>query len=161
MSSKRRKGSPSVPTATNNQSKPDLDEIRALVEGLPKEQKLQFFAQIHSTTMSYQGPLPPPEDLEQYNQTLPGAAERILSMAEKEQQIRENEVNYFFWYMRIQVHWAGIVSLGLIVVSGLATWLGNEIIAIPLGSVGLLILIAHLIYEWRSNVKNDGNNGLE
>jgi uncharacterized membrane protein len=33
---------------------------------------------------SYSGPLPPPEALERYNQTLPGAAERILAMAEQQ-----------------------------------------------------------------------------
>lgn len=33
----------------------------------------------------FSGPLPRPQDLAKYNETLPGAAERILVMAEKEQ----------------------------------------------------------------------------
>lgn len=37
---------------------------------------------------TYSGPIPPPEALEKYNNTLPGAADRIITMAEKEQQNR-------------------------------------------------------------------------
>jgi uncharacterized membrane protein len=33
---------------------------------------------------TYSGPLPPAADFERYNAALPGAAERILAMAEKE-----------------------------------------------------------------------------
>jgi len=36
------------------------------------------------------GPLPPPEALEKYNQVLPGAAERILAMAESQQAHRQH-----------------------------------------------------------------------
>lgn len=35
-------------------------------------------------TQTFSGPLPPPKLLEEYNMILPGAAERILSMAEAE-----------------------------------------------------------------------------
>lgn len=44
---------------------------------------------------AYQGPLPHPDLLIKYEEIIPGSAERILSMAEKEQQHRhqlENEV---------------------------------------------------------------------
>ena len=33
---------------------------------------------------AFSGPLPPPEALERYNQTLPGLAERIIVMAESQ-----------------------------------------------------------------------------
>lgn len=36
----------------------------------------------------YSGPLPQPADLEKYDMIVPGAAERILQMAEKEQEKR-------------------------------------------------------------------------
>jgi uncharacterized membrane protein len=38
---------------------------------------------------SFSGPLPPPEVLERYNQILPGAAERIITMAESQHQHRQ------------------------------------------------------------------------
>jgi uncharacterized membrane protein len=41
-----------------------------------------------AASFSY-GPLPPPEALERYNQILPGAADRILGMAERQEQHRQ------------------------------------------------------------------------
>jgi uncharacterized membrane protein len=41
-----------------------------------------------AASFSY-GPLPPPEALERYNQILPGAADRILAMAERQEQHRQ------------------------------------------------------------------------
>jgi uncharacterized membrane protein len=38
-----------------------------------------------SVTKSHAGPLPTPEDFAAYDQTLPGCADRIVSMAEREQ----------------------------------------------------------------------------
>lgn len=38
---------------------------------------------------SYSGPLPPPEVLERYNEILPGAAERIISLAESQHHHRQ------------------------------------------------------------------------
>lgn len=40
----------------------------------------------------FEGPLPPPEQLTQYEQISPGFAERIIQMAEKEQQFRHRDV---------------------------------------------------------------------
>lgn len=37
----------------------------------------------------FQGPLPPPDFFEQYEATLPGAAERILQMAERQASHRQ------------------------------------------------------------------------
>lgn len=40
-----------------------------------------------TTYTEISGPIPPPQILQQYNNTVPGAAERILTMAEKHQPI--------------------------------------------------------------------------
>jgi len=39
---------------------------------------------VASMQMTFQGPLPPAVELEKYNQIVPGAAERIITMAEKQ-----------------------------------------------------------------------------
>lgn len=39
---------------------------------------------------AFSGPLPPPEALEKYNQALPGAAERIIKMAEEQSKHRQH-----------------------------------------------------------------------
>lgn len=48
---------------------------------------------IQVSQQHYSGPLPKPEDLAKYDQVVPGAAERIISMAEKEMQHRHNTEN--------------------------------------------------------------------
>lgn len=43
-----------------------------------------------ATKLSFQGPLPPPETLQRYNQIVPGAASRIISMAESQHGHRQH-----------------------------------------------------------------------
>jgi uncharacterized membrane protein len=48
----------------------------------------------HTQTQTiYQGPLPRPDDFEAYNRVLPGAADRILRMAEKQAAHRQDLEN--------------------------------------------------------------------
>jgi uncharacterized membrane protein len=42
-----------------------------------------------TTLVHHQGPLPPPDLLKQYDEVVPGAAERIISMAENQAQHRQ------------------------------------------------------------------------
>lgn len=49
-----------------------------------KQNKILAFAQKEHRTEQFQGPIPPPQILAGYEQLLPGAADRILAMAEKE-----------------------------------------------------------------------------
>lgn len=46
-----------------------------------------------SQSRHYSGPLPLPEDLARYDQVVPGAAERIIKMAENEMQHRHDNDN--------------------------------------------------------------------
>ena len=41
----------------------------------------------------FEGPLPPPADLKQYDDVSPGFAERIVQMAEKEQGFRHRDID--------------------------------------------------------------------
>jgi uncharacterized membrane protein len=49
--------------------------------------------QITATAASFSGPLPPPEILVRYNEAVPGGAERILAMAERQSQHRQDLEN--------------------------------------------------------------------
>jgi uncharacterized membrane protein len=46
--------------------------------------------QAHITTRSWRGPLPTPDDFRGYDEILPGAAERILALAERQAAHRHN-----------------------------------------------------------------------
>lgn len=46
-------------------------------------------ARLQHQEVSYAGPIPPPAMLARYNEVLPGAAERILKMAEEQSSHRQ------------------------------------------------------------------------
>ena len=66
------------------------DEAIELLKELPDEKRNIILKAIVSVekSSSFAGPLPPPSLFNGYEKTLPGAADRILKMAEKEQENR-------------------------------------------------------------------------
>ena len=87
----------------------------------------------------FKGPLPPPEVLGNYEKILPGAAERILSMAEKQSNHRQSMEKRIIYSETFQAK-LGMVFAFLIVIvaltAGLLLTLNNR----PVG--GLVSLIA-------------------
>ncbi len=49
----------------------------------------QNSVQTHQISAIYSGPIPPPDLFRQYDEVLPGAAERILAMAERQSEHRQ------------------------------------------------------------------------
>ena len=67
---------------------PQPSRLQAAVStALPQPQPLQ----IQNVTQTYSGPIPHPDDLRRYDEIIPGAAERILRMAELENQHRHQQ----------------------------------------------------------------------
>ena len=97
------------------------------------------------------GPLPTPEDFARYNEVVPDAAERILRQAEKEQDFRHRAVKSAQATERAKTVFSFLIAAGLIVVAGIATWLGNAWIAVPLGSVGLASILLRRFLEPRGD----------
>lgn len=74
----------------------------------------------------FAGPLPHPEHFALYDETLPGAAERILRMAEKEQDHRHA-------WERTELRWEmGLAAVGQLVVSFVALLIAGGIIYLAL-----------------------------
>ncbi len=57
---------------------------------IPNQTPSPHMATLQQTSVSFQGPLPLPQILEGYNKIVPGAAERILVMAEGETKHRRS-----------------------------------------------------------------------
>ncbi len=55
-----------------------------ILESIPEDTRIAYVQGV-----SFRGPLPPPILFEHYDKTLPGSAERIMRMAEKEQSHRQ------------------------------------------------------------------------
>jgi len=62
---------------------------RNLPRNLPSPQPQSKHVTVQTRAESFSGPLPPPVVLKQYDEIVPGAAERILSMAESQSQHRQ------------------------------------------------------------------------
>ncbi len=111
-----------------------VDELAAL----PEDEKRKEITATVSHTQVFSGPLPTPEAFARYNEVQPDAADRILGMAEKEQEIRHEAQRGAIANDRHRIVAATIIALAIVAVAGMATWLGQASIAIPLGLAGLL-----------------------
>ena len=83
------------------------------------------------------GPIPPAEELARYEEALPGAADRIIGMAEQEQAGRIKLRAATVGTERIRIVASVFLGALLIGVCGLATYTGNAWIAVPTGLAGL------------------------
>lgn len=95
-------------SATRRETIPD-EIIAKLPDGTPPE----VLASIVQAA-SYSGPLPPPSMFREYNQELPGSADRLLQMVEKEQTIRSRNNRHILVNDSFRVGGSIIVSLALI-----------------------------------------------
>ena len=109
----------------------------------------------HSTSMEFrQGPLPAAAELERYEHILPGAADRIIGMAERQAAHRQR-LEEFALRSEDRRSWGGlivggIVALGFLVgsvVLGLKDqpWLGGV-----LGGTTLISIVGTFVYGTRS-----------
>lgn len=99
----------------------------------------------HQSVMAYSGPIPPPESLEKYNDIVPGAAERIIGMAEKEQvhrhTIEERQTKDRKTLMVLSVIGSAFVAILLVCAIIYAIYKGANAyqVALMIGAVGLVI----------------------
>ena len=126
-------------------------ELVEFVENLPEEKRGHLVRLLVASTRiesTFSGPLPPASEFEHYNAVLPGAADRILALAEKEQQIRADGQAGGLANDRRRVTGATWIGLALIGVAGLATWMGQPWVALPLGLVGTVTALIRHLTAW-------------
>jgi uncharacterized membrane protein len=107
-----------------------------------------------SRTELHTGPLPHPDILARYDQILPGAAERIIRMAEHQQDHRmtmestviRSDVNQARWGLICGF----VLSVIVISVSGYLIGQGHDIAGGALGGLDLVSLVGVFIYGSRT-----------
>jgi uncharacterized membrane protein len=89
----------------------------------------------------FSGPLPPPEQLAKYEQILPGAADRIMRMAEHQASHRQSQ-ELAIVRSGIAAQWAGISCAFVIAMTAIVggIWLSSQ----GMSAVGLTSIIAAL-----------------
>lgn len=132
------------------------DELEQLLELVPNEKRDRANAIVAIVRESmFSGPIPPPEQFGQYETILPGSADRILKMAEKQQdhrmEIEKEAISKSLAHNRRGQTFgfiAMLLMLGLSVffaLNGMEAWAGT------IGSVTIVTLVALFI---TGNVQN-------
>jgi len=121
--------------------------------GSPAQRNTSQVPSVRTELAAYSGPLPKPEHFERYEQTLPGAADRILQMAEAQSKHRQS-LESLIVNSDIKNSHRG-QTLGFILsVTGLgcATYLiatgqqGQQIAGTVLGGTALVSLVSVFVY---------------
>ena len=106
---------------------------------------------------SFEGPLPPPEILRRFDEVVPGAAERIIRMAEEqfahrtalEKKVIESDISRSKWG-QILGFMIAVIGLG---VSALVTIYGNQWAGAVIGGATLASLVGVFMYGARTRNK--------
>jgi uncharacterized membrane protein len=96
------------------------------------------------------GPLPSPEMVERYELVLPGAFDRILTMAEKEQQagFEHNRSGWFFAHCG-QVFGFAVVVIYFVIL-GMTVWFNNTAMFVAVFSAGAVAGLPSLVRSFQS-----------
>lgn len=113
--------------------------------------------QVTSVSAEFAGPVPHPSILEKYDRVVPGSAERILAMAERQSahrieleglvirsDIRKSERGQWFGLV------VALAGLAAAVILGIS---GHEIAGGIIGSVDLVALVGIFVYGRKQKIK--------
>lgn len=130
-------------------------DLREKIEALPPDGRGTL---LEITASFTRGPYPPPEMLTAYKEILPDAPDRIFRIPERQQEIQAETNRGLLQNDRRRINGQIAIALGIIAVAGLATWLGNAVIALPLGLAGFVTLWAKAIGRMLAGKRRDDRN---
>lgn len=145
------------------QSNQKQELSRALIKD---EDKNAIATMIRQEVQQYSGPLPHPDMMRGYEELLPGSADRILTMAEKEEDHRhEMEKNFLEMEFRdslLGILFAFILSAGFLLSGVLIIFLVEGVAATVAGTIfgtsGFAGVVISMIKYTRRNVKIEEND---
>ncbi|MGL1957864.1 MAG: DUF2335 domain-containing protein [Colwellia sp.] len=152
----------------------ELTEVQGLLSDLPQEMLVEALMEKNNgkggskvrieqaISKQYSGPLPPPEMLHDYDMVNAGFAERIVSMAEKEQGHRHSleniAVNGAINKDKRSQMYALFCIIFLSILCGGLIYLGHDTAGTVLGGATLVSLAALFITGKRKESEDDAND---
>lgn len=126
---------------------------RALADAVPRQKltavRQEIVSYVHAVAEYYSGPLPHPEHLEHFDRVLPGAADRILTMAEREQSHRhtweQRELRSSILTERMGLFGGVLVAIGLIVGAVVCAVYGQTVIGGALVAASAVSMVPSII----------------
>lgn len=106
---------------------------------------------------TFSGPLPPPQILEDYNRIVPGSANRIIAMAERQadhrRRLEAQVISSDVTNSRIGLIFGLFIGLSGLVVATIIAIYGNPEAGVGMGLVTLASLVGVFVYGSRLRVK--------
>ncbi len=134
----------------------DLEELKQRIAELPEEDRVRILQQLGqesavTTATFHSGPLPEPAAFKAYDDTCPGAADRILSMAENEQAIRREGQQLAAQADRMRIRTGGWLGFGLLAIAAAALFSGGSgtYVSIPFGLAGTLVTLVRMWMKYQ------------
>jgi len=123
----------------------------------PNQQNNRTMLVQQTSVQSFSGPLPPPEVLKRFDEIVPGAAERIIKMAEAqsehrkdlEKKVIESDISRSKWGQILGF----IISITGLIVSGFISIYGNAIVGGIVSVSMLASLVGVFMYGSKTRAK--------
>jgi len=133
----------SAPLTAEVQKGKEIEEIspeivEEVLSAIP-ENKRQMVVNVFMNLFS--NPIPPPEKLEYYERIAPGAANRMITMAEKEQGIRDRTNTGLRENDRLRIFNSTFTSAFLILGALVCASIDQVVIGVVLGSSGVIAML--------------------
>ncbi|MYD32030.1 MAG: DUF2335 domain-containing protein [Nitrospira sp. SB0661_bin_20] len=112
------------------ESQPEPEHIQRLLQSPPGEPGALIEFRI--------GPLPPPNELQQYEKILPGFTDRSMKIIEDEQRAQTNVQNQMLSNERLRINWSGVTTILAIISGVVLAWLGYPLPGVVFGLGGTL-----------------------
>jgi len=112
---------------------------------------------VSQSVSTYQGPIPPPSALREYDAVLPGAADRIIAMAEAQsrhrQEMESKVIGADLANARIGLYCGLVIGLAAIIGGCICVALGQQWGGSIIGTGGLTGLVGVFVYGSRERRK--------
>ena len=125
------------------ESQPESENIQRLLSSPPGEPGPLIELRI--------GPLPPPDELRQYEEILPGFADRNMKIIEDEQKAQTNVQNQMLSNERLRINWSGGITILAIISGVVLAGLGYPLPGVVFGLGGTLFGTIRFIIRRFSN----------
>jgi len=139
-----------------NEQQPTNEQMAGRTHVLPPEEREAIkdivTIEVRRQMVSYEGPLPPSAEFGRYEEILPGAAERILAMAEREQEARLTAQQAVIdREYRLRQHgqmYALIITVAFLCLAGVLIQKGHYVSAVTI--LGMIAAIAGIFVSGKA-----------
>ncbi len=124
--------------------------------GIPDRQQVSLI-QRQLSVSSFSGPIPPPEILSKYDEICPGAADRLIRMAEKQsahrQSLESRALDCEHKRSMLGMMCGLVVAISGFAVAAWIAWLGHPWIGVLFASIDIVSLVGVFVYGKRHTAK--------